>query len=299
MLGTYDHKFVLPNGSQVFVPSALGRQVGAAMHAAVRRRWRPPRYFYHLRTGGHVGALREHLHNRCFATLDISRFFDSVTRAKIHRALRSIGIAHDRAWEITQQSTVEKTLRQPDFSLPYGFIQSPVLASLALDRSALGRAMRAIARSNHTRLNCYVDDIILSGLEEEAVEDSRHALVAAAQRSGFILNATKSQRPSSAITAFNIVLSSGGLAVTEERMRVFEDAILSSGPVSVAAIIAYVRPINRGQADDLVKVACTSSDVEVRELAAGDRVASQPSRDPIWAHEISQVLSGDVRTSNP
>jgi len=102
--------------------------------------------------------------------------------------------------------------------------------------------MRAIARSNHTRLNCYVDDVILSGLEEEAVEDSRHALVAAAQRSGFILNATKSQRPSSAITAFNIVLSNGGLAVTEERMRVFEDAILSSGPVSVAAIIAYVRP---------------------------------------------------------
>jgi reverse transcriptase-like protein len=253
MLGIYDHKFVLPNGSQVFVPSALGRQVGAAMHAAVRRRWRPPRYFYHLRTGGHVGALREHLHNRCFATLDISRFFDSVTRAKIHRALRSIGIAHDRAWEITQQSTVEKTLRQRDFSLPYGFIQSPVLASLALDRGALGRAMRAIARSNHTRLNCYVDDVILSGLEEETVEDSRHALVAAAQRSGFILNATKSQQPSSAITAFNIVLSNGGLAVTEERMRVFEDAILSSGPVSVAAIIAYVRPINRGQADDLVK----------------------------------------------
>jgi hypothetical protein len=182
--------------------------------------------------------------------------------------LRSIGIAHDRAWEITQESTVEKTLRQRDFSLPYGFIQSPVLASLALDRSALGRVMKAIARSNHTRLNCYVDDVILSGIDEEAVEDSRLALIAAARRSGFILNETKSQRPSSAITAFNIVLSNGGLAVTEERMRAFEDAILSSGTISVAAIIAYVRSINRAHADDLVEVACTSPDVEVRELAA-------------------------------
>jgi hypothetical protein len=268
MFGTYDHKFVLPNGSQVFVPSALGRQMGEAVHAEVRRHWRPPHYFYHLRPGGHVAALRAHLHNRCFATLDISHFFNSVTRAKIHRALRSIGIGHDRAWEIAQSSTVEKTLRRRDFSLPYGFIQSPVLASLALDRSALGRVMKTITRSNHTRLNCYVDDVILSGIEEEAVEDSRLALVAAARRSGFALNEAKSQRPSSAITAFNIVLANGGLAVTEERMREFEDALLLSGPASVGAIIAYVRSINRAQAGGLVEVAFTSPDGDVRELTA-------------------------------
>jgi hypothetical protein len=268
MLGTYDHKFVLPKGSQVFVPSALGRQVGTAVHAEVRRRWRPPHYFYHLRPGGHVAALRGHLHNRCFATLDISQFFDSITRAKIHRALRSIGIGHDRAREIAQESTVEKTLRQRDFSLPYGFIQSPVLASLALDRSAFGRAMKTINQSNHTCLNCYVDDIILSGIEEEAIEDSRLALVAAARRSGFVLNEAKSQRPDLAITAFNIVLSNGELAVTEERMHAFEAAILSSGPASAAAINAYVRSINRAQAEELVEIARTSSDSEVRDLAA-------------------------------
>jgi Reverse transcriptase (RNA-dependent DNA polymerase) len=268
MLGTYDHKFILPKGSQVFVPSALGRQGGAEVHAEVRRRWRPPHYFYHLRPGGHVAALRGHLHNRCFATLDVGHFFDSVTRAKVHRALRSIGIGHDRAWEIAQESTVEKTLRQRDFSLPYGFIQSPVLASLALDRSAFGRVMNTIARSNHTRLNCYVDDIILSGIEEQAVEDSRLVLVAAARRSEFVLNEAKSQRPSSAITAFNIVLSNGELAVTAERMHAFEDAVLSSGPASAAAIIAYVRSINRAQADELAEAARTSPDAEVRDLAA-------------------------------
>ena len=35
--------------------------------------------------------------------------------------------------------------------------------------------MKTIARSNHTRLSCYVDDVILSGIEEEAVESSRLA----------------------------------------------------------------------------------------------------------------------------
>jgi hypothetical protein len=288
MLGTYDHKFRLPKGSQVFVPSALGRQVGAAVHVEVRRRWRPPHYFYHLRPGGHVAALRAHLHNRCFATLDVSGLFNSVTRAKVHRALRSIAIGHDRAWEIAQESTVEKTLRQRDFSLPYGFIQSPVLASLALDRSALGRVMKTIARSNHTRLNCYVDDIILSGIEEEAVEESRLALVAAARRSGFVLNDAKSQRPSSAITAFNIVLSNGELAVTEERMHAFEGAILSSGHVSAAAIIAYVRSINRNQAEELVETARTSLDAEVRDLAATYFGGMAPAR---AGRQISVPLS--------
>src|SRR4051794_4335522 len=107
MLGTYDHKYLSRKGSQVFVPSALGRQLGLAAHAEAVRRWRPPHYFYHLRPGGHVAALKAHVHNRCFATLDIRSFFDSVTRAKIHRALRSIGIGHERAWEIAQESTVE------------------------------------------------------------------------------------------------------------------------------------------------------------------------------------------------
>jgi hypothetical protein len=120
MLGTYNHKFVLAKGQQVFVPSASCRQAGAVVHAEVRRRWRKPHYFYHLRPGGHVAALKTHLHNRCFAALDIHHFFDSVTRTKIHRALCDIGIEHRRAWEIAQESTVEKHRQHRDFSLPYG-----------------------------------------------------------------------------------------------------------------------------------------------------------------------------------
>jgi hypothetical protein len=93
-------------------------------------------------------------------TLDISGFFDCITRSKIYRALRSIGIDHREAWDIARGSTVEKTPRKGDFSLPYGFIQSPALASLALDRSALGCRMKVLARSNQTRLSCYAAELL-------------------------------------------------------------------------------------------------------------------------------------------
>jgi hypothetical protein len=268
MLGTYVHKFVLPNGHQVFVPSASGRQAGAMVHADVRRRWRPPHYFYHLRSGGHVAALKVHLHNCRFARLDISGFFDSVTRSKIHRALRRVGIDHRKAWDIAQESTVEKTRRTRDFSLPYGFIQSPALASLALDRSALGRAMKVLARSNHTRLSCYVDDLVLSGVEDDAVESGRLTLIKAAHLSAFVINEAKSQLPGPEVTAFNIVLSNGALTITDDRMREFENDLRHSGPSAAVAIIGYVRSVNRSQAEYLVDVALTSSDQGVREAVA-------------------------------
>ena len=275
MLGTYIHKFTLQKGPQVFVPSAPCRQAGSVVHKEVRRRWRVPPYFYHLRAGGHVSALRTHLHNHIFATLDISRFFDSVTRSKVHRALRSIGIGHERAWEIAQESTVEKNRRHGNFSLPYGFVQSPALASLALDRSALGQAMRTLARSNHTLLSCYVDDVILSGIEEEAVEASRLALIEAGRQSGFVLDGGKSQRQAAEVTAFNVALSNGSMAITEERLHEFEDDILALGALPVAAILAYVRSINRSQAEGLALIALTSSDEEVREVAAALSPARQ------------------------
>jgi hypothetical protein len=195
-------------------------------------------------------------------------FFDSVTRSKIHRALRSIEIDERKAWDIARESTVEKTRRKSDFSLPYGFVQSPALASLALDRSALGRVMRALARSNHTRLSCYVDDVVLSGIEEEAVENGRLALIDAAGLSNFVINATKSQWPGPAITAFNIVLSNGEMAITDDRMHEFESYLIRATPPAAAAIIAYVRTVNRSQADRLVQVALISSADGVQEAEA-------------------------------
>jgi len=266
MFGTYIHKFELKNGHKVFVPSRLARQTGETLRVEVQRRWRSPRYFFHLREGGHVGALKAHLTYRVFATLDISGFFDSVTRSKIHRALRSIGIGHERAREIAQESTVEKNLRRRDFSLPYGFVQSPILASLALDKSALGRAMSIVARSNHTRLSCYVDDVILSGIEEEALETSRLVLIRAAEQSGFVINPIKSQPCASEITAFNIDLSNGQMVITGARMHKFEKEIAQSTTHEEAAgIVGYVYAVNPVQGEVLARIAAGSPEEDVRD----------------------------------
>jgi Reverse transcriptase (RNA-dependent DNA polymerase) len=269
MLGTYNHKFDLPNGHRVFVPSAASRKAGATVRAGVGHRWRPPYYFYHFRAGGHVAALKVHLHHRWFATIDISGFFDSVTRTKIHRALLRIGFSHEEAWEIAQESTVEKNVRCRDFSLPYGFVQSPVLASLALDRSALGQALVPLARSNHTRLTCYVDDVVLSGLEEEVVENAPLALIQAAEQSAFAINTKKSQVPGPEITAFNIILSHESIVVAEDRMVEFEGVIsLADNPFVVTGVIAYVQSANASQVPRLVQVGLASANQDVQSAAA-------------------------------
>jgi hypothetical protein len=257
MFGTYLHKFFLPNGRQVFVPSESARKAGSVVHADILRRWRVPHYFYHLRSGGHLAAVMAHLHNRCFSTLDISGFFDSVTRSKICRALPHIGIDRRKAWEIAQQSTVEKM--PGSFSLPYGFVQSPVLASLALDRSGLGRRIAVLARSNQVRLSCYVDDLVLSGVEECAVEDARLGLIEAARQSNFAINTTKSQLPGLQITVFNIVVSNGEMALTADRMYKFEKDLIHATQPAAVAILAYARSINPAQANDLAN-----------QLAAGE-----------------------------
>jgi hypothetical protein len=249
MFGTYLHKFSLPNGHQVFVPSASARRDGSVVQADILQRWRVPHYFYHLRSGGHLAAVKAHLHNRCFSTLDISGFFDSVSRSKIYRALRSIRIHRQKAWKIAQQSTVEKV--PGSFSLPYGFVQSPVLASLALDRSALGRRLAVLARSNHVQLSCYVDDVVLSGVEECAVESGRLALIEAARLSNFVINTVKSQLPGPQITVFNIVLSNGEMALTTDRMHQFEKDLIQATEPATAAIFAYVRSVNSAQGNHL------------------------------------------------
>jgi Reverse transcriptase (RNA-dependent DNA polymerase) len=257
MLENYIYKFVLGNGRKVFVPSEFSRQTGASVHKEVLRHWRPPKYFYHFQSGGHIAALKTHLADPMFAMLDISGFFDSVTRSKIHRALRKIRIDHRRAWQIACESTVEKTKKKSDFSLPYGFVQSPILASLALHYSALGRKLRVVARSNRARVSSYMDDIILSGVDEETVVSARSELIDAAHMSGFEINHTKSQSTGPRITAFNIVLSCGSMLVTDDRMTKFEDDVLQLEDPAVRAIFSYVRGVNSTQEESLRRLPLT------------------------------------------
>jgi hypothetical protein len=96
-----------------------------------------------------------------------------------------------------------------------------------------------------------MDDVVLSGFEEYAVEDGRLALIEAAHLSNFIIHPTKSQLPGPHITVFNIILSNGKMALAADRMDKFEKKLIHATQPAAAAILAYARSVNPSQADHL------------------------------------------------
>jgi hypothetical protein len=162
MLNNYKYSFTEGSGRLIFVPTLSSRSLGRKLHRDILRRWSPPDYFYHFKEGGHVAAARVHLTSGIFVRLDLHRFYDSITRSKVHRALRDIKFRQKDAWHISCQSTVSKNKIGGPFSLPFGFVQSPVLSSLVLSSSALGKTLSILYVSG-IKLSVYMDDIIMSG----------------------------------------------------------------------------------------------------------------------------------------
>lgn len=228
------------------MPTDEGRAAGEGIIERVLDFWAPPPYFFHFRRGGHVAAARYHLAGTCFARLDIRAFFDSVTRSKLHRALLRLHVPHAEAWDIVTTSTVRRAAGS-GYCLPFGFVQSPVLASAALDRSALGAWFRA-ARRGGVRLSVYVDDILVSSRNEPALRSYVEALHRAASSAGYDLNEAKSQVAVPTVEAFNLRLSHRHLEVTPQRMREFEAVERTDTLDREIAIVGYVKTVNVGQA---------------------------------------------------
>lgn len=243
----YQNKYTGRDGKIVYLPTKETSRFGSDLMRWISRRWRIPRHFYHLRRGGHVAAARNHLDDSFFLTCDLSRCFDHVTRSKIHRALKSLGFCHKDAWEFACKSVVPK---ERGLSLPFGFPQSPILASLAIDRSALGAAIKRLLRGR-IRISVYMDDILLSADEPYLLEQAFGTIVASTEKSGFAINTSKTVGPADAVEVFNLRLMNGSLSVAEQRMSLFEEAVLCSNPFVVDGVIAYVGTVNEGQASAL------------------------------------------------
>ena len=239
MYDAFKHKFRTDRGLLIFVPTEKGRARGEEIVEAVLKRWSPPDRFFHFQSGGHVAASRVHLSNPFFARLDIKSFFDSVTRNKVHRALYGLGFSHRAAWQFAHDSVVRKE-GKPGFNLPFGFVQSPILASVALDCSALGAVFRA---ESSVRLSVYVDDILLSAATEAALRAYMADISRAAEQAGFELHAGKAQLGME-VEAFNLRLSMGSARVTDRRMTEFETVERTPTGNREEAIARYVEGIN-------------------------------------------------------
>lgn len=248
----WDSKFELKPGKWVFVPNNTAIERGREIKDDLQRRWKAPSYFYHLRDGGHVAALKAHLGQSCFIHVDIKDFFGSINRSRVTRALKGL-YSYDEAREIANLSTVRIPENQERrFVLPYGFVQSTLLASVCLRKSALGNFLKRISMEDGVMVSVYVDDIVVSlresGRSDEIFEDLKNT----AMRSGFDLNENKEQRPAERINAFNIELSQNSLQILPERWLRFLDAMRESdNALRQQAILSYVDSVNPGQAAQL------------------------------------------------
>jgi len=247
------HRFERKPGRWVFQPSDDARREGAEVKAEVERRWRAPSYYFHLRRGGHVAALKRHQSNKSFVKVDIADFFGSISRSRLSRVLREY-FSHSEARRIATASTVQHPDAAGRQVLPYGFNQSPLLASLALHKSALGRYLDELHEGRQVVVTVYVDDIIVSGTNGAHLSALLMTLKERAARSRFLLNEEKEQGPASSISAFNIQLEQDNpLAVLPERFAELQKSHQTAhSEPQRAGIHGYVRSVNPIQADLLL-----------------------------------------------
>ena len=245
-------KFELKPGAWVFVPTAEEVEFGNKLKREIESRWSPPNYYYHLRSGGHVAALYSHGARAYFLRLDIKDFFGRINRSRVTRNLKKY-FSYDEARDHATRSTVKWPAADPvQYILPFGFVQSPLIASLCLRTSKLGNLLEKISQSASCDLSVYVDDIVVSADSEDELRHLKNQLWNAAEDSAFPVNLAKSTEVSDSITAFNVVLSAGGLRVSDERMQLFRAELgATDNPDKIAGIINYVKRINVGQSDEL------------------------------------------------
>lgn len=205
----------------MFVPTEDSIISGRRIKAAIENLWNPPSNYYHLRNGGHVAAIKLHCQNTIFIHVDIKNFFGSINKSRITRCLKKFFI-FDHARCIANESTVRiPGSTPPAFMLPFGFVQSPILASLCLSYSTLGKTLRKLSSHKDVKVSIYMDDILIS------MNNSAHAsaildrVKRAAKRSNFVFNAKKQEGPAEQITSFNINLSHDNTEIDEKRFLKF------------------------------------------------------------------------------
>jgi hypothetical protein len=206
------------NGKWIFVPSALGREIGNDLKQRVEQSITFEDFYYHLQPGGHVGALHQHRNNQYFARLDISNFFYNISRSRLDRGLKECGI--DKHTHYAKWSTVKNPYLAAGYAVPFGFVQSPILASLILKYSTLGKALTTLA--GELTVSVFVDDIAVSSNSLEVATNGFNRLESSLIASGFSSNARKRREPSRKIEIFNCALAHNFAEVSEARISLFD-----------------------------------------------------------------------------
>lgn len=247
-------KFQIKEGAWVFVPAEESIANGLKIKNLIADCWAAPKHYYHLRNGGHVRALQRHTKHKFFIHLDIQNFFGQMNRSRITRSLKE-----HLPYETAREIAVESTVRLPDsaevkYILPFGFVQSPIIASVCLSKSALGRYLSSLEHRKEFSVSVYMDDILVSGDDSEELEQEMLMIKAASEKSKLPLNPKKQEGPDACVKAFNVELSQGLLKITPNRLQEFALAYANSeNEHQRAGILNYVLSVNPTQAELLLQ----------------------------------------------
>lgn len=229
----------------IYIPTNQSRELGKIIVETIRKRWTPPAYFFHLRKGGHLAAIKHHIDQSCnprkFSVFDISGYFGQVTENKLCRVLKNF-VSFKKASQWAHDSTVRKPSENKR-TLPYGFLQSGDLASLVLDRSYLGCEFRKIHQNPNIKLSVFVDDIIVSSSDPILLDQASIAIKDAAKLSNLKLNQDKTCCNVDEIEIFNIHCNQNFcLSFSQEKLNKFEKIIENhyTDPRVVFGVINYM-----------------------------------------------------------
>ena len=239
-LKNYEYSYRNAKGKPVFAPSAEGREIGRKVKELVSEAVEFDSIYYHLKPGAHVSALHAHRDNTWFSRIDLKNYFYSISRNRINRELRGIGVRHHERF--SKWSTVRNPYETPSYSLPYGFVQSPILATLAFQNSAVGTLLRDMPAE--VTVSVYLDDIGLSSSNPDLLRKAHHATLRAVEESNFVVNMDKTAAPSDQMVLFNCDLTHASANVRAERIDEFFSTERSEP--SASAFLAYCEAVSAG-----------------------------------------------------
>jgi hypothetical protein len=245
-------KFKIKPNSWVFVPNEETIRHGLFVKSSIEEKWSSPAFYYHLRNGGHVKALKVHIENKFFIHLDIKDFFGCINRSRVTRCLKGF-----YSYENSRAIAIASTVRLPEsinkkYILPFGFVQSPIIASLCLQKSGLGKYLNVLSKKPDVSVSVYMDDIIISGNNSSALKKIIKEINSVSEKSKFKLNTDKEEGPSKKITAFNIDISYGLLKISDIRFESFiSDYEAARSENKRNGIIGYILSVNQKQAEAL------------------------------------------------
>jgi hypothetical protein len=250
----WEHKFKIKKDTWVFVPTQESKIFGNSLKTLLQGKWNHPLHFYHLRNGGHVKALKSHKNKNYFIHLDIKNFFGCINKSRVTRNLKKY-LGYEKAREAAINSTIKlPESKEIKFILPFGFIQSPIIASICLQCSKLGKYLNKIKNEKGVNVSVYVDDIIISSNDLERLKFILPEIKKIANYSGFPLNTDKEEGPANMITAFNINLSYKSLLIDENRLSKFiTNYNLATNIDQKEGILGYISSIDEKQVHRVIQ----------------------------------------------